>query len=361
MEFFIENYTNFLIMYQIPYQIGFFLWYTMEFVLIIALMLMSVLIFVFAERMIFAHYSLRKTHNMLAEYIHIIAHSVKTMFKENIIPKNADKTLFVLAPILFLIPVIICWMILPLSSGFLPIKSDVAVLLFISIMFIQSLGILFAGYASANNFSMRGALNVCLQMISYQLPLIISVMSVVVLSGSMSLQKIVEVQYLHGIFSWFCFPAFIGFFVFSISALAEINRTPFDFSETESGFAVEYNLEYSGMKYAMFDFGKYTSAFIICVFAVLLFFGGYLPPIPFFAANFFEDSCLLYGLILSVEQFLHLIIKTIILLFFVILLKTVLPRLRGDMVISLCWKYLIPLSLLNLLIVCIIKLGGFYG
>lgn len=363
MEFFIENYTNFLILHKIPYQVGFFLWYAIEFVLIAVLILISVFIFIFAERKILAIYTINKRPNCigLGSCLQTVADTVKLMFKENIIPEKADKTLFVLAPIIYIVPIIISCMILPLSSGFLPIKSDVAVLLFITVMLMPALGILCAGYSSANKFSLSGALRVCSQMISYEIPLVISVMAIVVLSGTMSLQKIVEVQYANGLLSWFCFPAFIGFIVFFISALAEMKRTPFDFSKSESELVKGYNTEYSGMKFAMFYIGEYAFSFVLCMFAVLLFFGGYLPPVPFFLANFFEDSSLLYGLILSVEQFLHLIVKTFILLFLVILTGIAVPRLRSDMITSLCWKYLIPLSLLNLLIVCLIKLGGFYG
>lgn len=363
MDFFIEKYTYFLVDNNIPYTAGFFLWYTLEFIVVAVLMMITVLIFVLAERKILAVFTLRKGPNRVgpAGSLQTVADALKLLFKEDIIPDKADKTLFTIAPVLVFVPVFIAWLLLPLASGFLPIKSEVGVLLFITVMLMPTLGILLAGYASCNKYSMIGALRICIQTISYEIPMLLTIMGIVILAGSMSLREIVTVQYNHGFLSWFCFPSIIGFAVFFITALAEMNRTPFDFPEAESELVEGYNTEYSGMKFAMFFLGEYAASFIICAFAVTLFFGGYLPPVPFFIANFFEDSSLLYGLCLTIEQFFWLISKTVIMLLVVIWIRATLPRFRSDMLAILCWKYLFPLSVINLIAVCLIKLGGFYG
>ena len=362
MDFFINYYVNFLIDYQIPYSFGFFLWHTVSFLIVAILMLIIILIFVWAERKILALFTVRKGPNRvgLCGCLQTIADAFKLLFKEDIIPYKADKFLFWLAPILVFTPVMFAWFLLPLSSSFLPIKTDVGILLFIAVMLIPALGILTAGYASNNKYSLIGALRACSQIICYEIPLIISVMSVVVLTGSMSLRDIILMQSQYGLFSWFFLPCIIGFVVFFISALAEMNRTPFDFPEAERELVAGYNTEYSGMKFAMFFLAEYASTFIICAFAVCLFFGGYNPPIPFYISDLFNQYPLISKIVLTFEQAFWLILKTSLMIFIVIWIRATLPRFRVDLLMNMCWKYLIPVSIFNLLLVCVIKLGGYY-
>lgn len=362
MDFVIQPYVEFMFSHKIPYVIAFSLWYLLEFFLISAFLIVAVLIFVLAERKILALFTVRKGPNRVGfgGCLQTVADAVKLLFKEDIVPDKADKFLFGLAPLLVFVPVLFVWMLLPFSMSILPIKSDVGVLFFISVMLIPVFGLLVAGLASGNKYSILASFRSVVQLISCEIPMMFAVLAVVILSGSMSFIDIVTEQYNYGLLSWYVFPSFLGFLVFFITSLALMNRIPFDLHEAESEFVSGCTIEYSGMKFAMFYMAEYASAFIICAFAVIMFFGGYMPPVPICLADLFANSDLLYGFVLTCEQIFWLIFKTCLLLFVVIWIRAVLPRVRTDKLAEIAWKYLLPVSVVNLLIVCLIKLGGSY-
>ena len=362
MEFVIQPYVEFMIEHRMPYVVAFSAWYIFEFLLISVFLLIAVLIFVLAERKILALFTVRKGPNRagLGGCLQTVADAIKLLFKEDIVPEKADKFLFGLAPIAVFAPVMFVWTLLPFSMSILPVKSDVGVLFFFAVMLIPILGILIAGYSSGNKYSMLAAFRSVVQLISYEIPMMFASLAAVVLAGSMSFIDIVTEQYSLGLLSWYIFPSFLGFLVFFISSLAAMNRTPFDLHEAESELIAGHTAEYSGMKFAMFYLAEYAGAFIICAFTVILFLGGYMPPVPISLANFFAKSELLYGIVLTCEQIFWLILKTSLLLFVVIWIRATLPRMRTDKFAEFGWKYLLPISVINLLIVCIIKLGGLH-
>ncbi len=370
MDFFVNNYIDLFeklfnvdfLYHPLLFYLIFLLWYFIEFFIILTIMMFASAIFIIMEKKILTFYISRKTSNLicLTDCLQIIAHGIKLFFKEDKFPQNADKTLFFIAPIIVFAPVLFVWMLLPFGAGFLPVKSDVGILFFIAVVLMPSLGIFLSGYACCDKYLTISALKSCLHIICNIIPILLSALSIVILSDSMSFQDIVNLQYEHGLLSWYCFPAFIGFIVVFI-CICLMYKLPFNFSQVEKTIISNYNAQYSGIKSAMFYLAQYSSVFIICAFCSTIFLGGYLPPFHFSFTNFFDDNSILYGMFMLTEQFFWLFVKTIILLIFVISIKTYLPAMRIDTDISFCCKYLLPLSLINLLIVCLIKLGGLYG
>lgn len=362
MEFVIQPYVEFMIEHKIPYAVAFSAWYVLEFLLISVFLLIAVLIFVLAERKILALFTVRKGPNRvgLGGCLQTVADAIKLLFKEDVVPEKADRFLFGLAPVVVFAPIMFVWTLLPFSMSILPVKSDVGVLFFMAVMLIPVMGILIAGFASNNKYSLLAAFRSVVQLVSYEIPMMFATLAVVVLAGSMSFIDIVTEQYHLGLLSWFIFPSFLGFLVFFIASLAAMNRTPFDLHEAESELVAGHTTEYSGMKFAMFYLAEYAGAFIICTFTVIMFLGGYMPPLPFSLADFFAKSELLYGVVLTCEQIFWLVLKTCLLLFVVIWIRATLPRMKADKLAEFGWKYLLPISVVNLLIVCVIKLGGLY-
>ncbi len=362
MEFVIQPYVEFMIEHKIPYVLAFSMWYVLEFLLISVFLLIAVLIFILAERKLLALFTVRKGPNRvgLGGCLQTVADAIKLLFKEDLVPEKADRFLFGLAPIVVFAPVMFVWTLLPFSMSILPVKSDVGVLFFMAVMLIPVMGILIAGFASRNKYSLLASFRAVVQLISYEIPMMFASLAVVVLSGSMSFIDIVTEQYKYGLLSWYVFPSFLGFLVFFIASLASMNRTPFDLHEAESELISGHTVEYSGMKFAMFYMAEYAAAFIICAFASIMFLGGYMSPLPISLADLFAKSELLYGIVLTCEQIFWLVLKTCLLLFVVIWIRATLPRMRTDKFAEFSWKYLLPISVVNLLIVCIIKLGGLY-
>ncbi len=363
MDFLIQPYVEFMIAHKIPYFAAFLLWYFAEFLLILIFLFLSVFLFAFAERKILTLLSSHKknTNNPdLRSCLQIISKFIKSFFKEDIVPEKADKFFFTLAPIIIFVSVLFLWLLLPFSMSILPIKSDVGILFFFAVLLISAFGFLLAGFASGNKYSSLFTFRSIALIFSYGLPMMFASLSVVVLSGSMSFLDIVTEQYRFGLFSWYVFPSFLGFLVFFISSLAAMNRIPFDFKNEMCELGSDFSSGYSGMKHALLSLANYAVVFIICAFTVIMFFGGYMPPLPFSLANLFENSDVLYGLILTCEQIFWLFLKIFLLLFLVIWIRATLPRFKSEKFIELCWKYLLPISVINLLFVFVIKLGGLY-
>lgn len=362
MDFLIQPYVEFMIANKIPYFAAFILWYFLEFLLITIFLFISVIFLIFAERKLLSRFAFKKGTNSagLSGCLQIVADAVKLFLKEDIIPEKADKFLYIIAPVIIFVPVLFLWLLLPFSMSILPIKSDVGVPFFFAVMLIPVFGVLLAGFASGNKYSLLSSIRSVMRTTCYIIPMIFVSLAVIVLSGSMSFLDIVTEQYRFGLLSWYIFPSFLGFLVFFITSLAAMNSIPFDFKNEENELVAGYSAEYSGIKYAMLCLAEYAATFIICAFTVIMFLGGYMPPLPFSFANLFENSDILYGIILTCEQIFWLIFKTCLLLFVVIWIRAILPRFKSINFIELCWKYLVPISVINLLIVCVIKLGGHY-
>ncbi|MBT3390899.1 MAG: NADH-quinone oxidoreductase subunit NuoH [Chloroflexi bacterium] len=273
-----------------------------------------------------------------------VADGVKLIFNQELIPAKADKVLFILAPIITVLPALIIWAVIPWGRqvviggreiNLYLADVSVGVLYLTAVTSIAVYGVVIAGWSSNNKYALLGGLRASAQMVSYELALGLSLIGPILLAGSMSLVDIVEAQ--KGI--WFALPQFLAFIIFLLAGLAEINRAPFDMPEAEQELVAGYHSEYSGMKFALFFMAEYIKMIAIAAIAATLFLGGYrLPFIDIPAA--FEP--------------LVLFIKILILLFGMIWVRATLPRFRYDRLMAFGWKVLLPLSLANVFFTAVI-------
>jgi NADH-quinone oxidoreductase subunit H len=336
-------------------------WYTSPFFIyfMAAVVLANVMALVgglgtYAERKISADLQMRQGPNRVGPYgiLQFLADGIKMMTKEDIAPRGSDKFLYYLAPLLCMIGVFGTLAIVPFSSGFALVHLNVGVFFISAVASIVGIGIFIGGYASNSKWSLLGAMRGASQIISYEVPLGLTVLAIVVLTGSLSFKEIIEAQS-GSPFGWFLFHnpfTFIGFFIMFISGLAETNRAPFDLPEAESELVSGYHTEYTGMRFGFFALAEYIEIFVMCGISAALFLGGY--KVPF---DIGHDGLL--GQFMQVGSF---VTKTLLLYYVVIWIRWTLPRLRVDQLMTLCWKYLTPIAIFNL-VGCILWLVCFEG
>lgn len=270
----------------------------------------------------------------------LIADGVKFFQKEDIIPDDADKPVFKMAPILVLMATVALLVVIPFGPGLVFQDLSIGVFYALAISSISTIGVLMAGWSSANKYSLMGGLRAAGQLIAYELPLVLAVVGSVIMAGTMSLSGIVEAQINAG------FPyvlvQFLGFAIFMIAALAELTRIPFDMPIAESELVMGYVTEYSGFRFLFFFLAEYANMFTMSAIAVTLFLGGYWAP-------FVPESALEFaGPII-------LIAKVFLLVFVMIWFRWTFPRFREDQLQTLAWKWLIPLALLNIAVTAVFK------
>ncbi len=296
----------------------------------------------YAERKISADLQARIGPNRVGPYgiLQFLADGLKMIGKEDIIIEGADKKLFTLAPLFCLVGVFTSLAVLPISSGFILSDLNIGVFFLIGISSLVGLGIFLGGYSSNSKWSMLGGMRGASQIISYEIPVTITALSICLLAGSLSFRSIIEGQsgFPH---NWFIFHnpfTFIGFFVFFIGGLAETNRAPFDLPEAESELVSGYHTEYSGMRFGLFALSEYVEVFVVSGVAAALFLGGY--KVPFDLGG--------QGPIGQMLQLGAFFTKAFALYYVVIWVRWTFPRLRVDQLMTLCWKYLTPIALFNL-------------
>jgi NADH-quinone oxidoreductase subunit H len=310
----------------------------------------------YAERKISADIQMRQGPNRVGPYglLQFLADGVKMILKEDIVPRNADYILFTVAPVLCLSGVFGTLAVLPFSSGLTLTDLNVGVFYLLGISGLVGVGIFLGGYASNSKWSMLGGMRGASQIISYEVPVTLSILAVVILAGGLSFSTLVGAQgglphqwyVLHNPFT------FIGFFVFFVGCLAETNRAPFDLPEAESELVSGYHTEYTGMRFAFFALAEYIEIFVVCGVAAALFLGGYKVPFDFgegavIARTLGIDTEIAtkVGNLLQVGSFFT---KTLALYYVVIWIRWTLPRMRVDHLMTLCWKYMTPIALFNL-------------
>lgn len=366
MDYLYFLYIDLLHRFNLPFHlsdaIGMVTFPLLPFVIVAVVMILAVLFLVLMERKVLAFLTQRKGPNRVGLWglLQTVADAIKLLCKENITPTGADKFLFNLAPLVAFIPVMVVWGIVPFSSEFDFMSYSVSALLFVTISSIPILGMLLAGYASNNKYALIGSVRAVAQAISYELPLVFVLLSIVVLASSMNLRQIVLAQTSGGapntpICGYFIFPAFLGFLICFICGIAELNRCPFDLPEAESELVSGYNTEYSGMRFAFFFLGEYAMMFVMCAFIATLFLGGFLSPLGFYISEKLIPNTFWANVFVYFEQVFWLFVKTFFLIFLMMLVRATLPRLKTHQLTGFAWKVLLPLSFLNLLIVCIIK------
>jgi NADH-quinone oxidoreductase subunit H len=295
-------------------------------ILIVALSLSAMLIWL--ERRLLALWQDRYGPNRVGPFglLQVVADMIKIFTKEDWIPPFADKTVFIIAPAIIMVTVLLSFAVLPIAPGIIVVDLNIALLFFLGMSSLGVYSIVLAGWASGNKYSLLGGLRAAAQMISYEVFMGISLMGVVLLAGSFSLTAIVEAQRNR----WFVLPQFLGFVLFLIAGMAEARRLPFDLPEAEAELVAGFHSEYSGMKFGMFFVGEYLGITLISSMTTVLFFGGWmgpwLPPLVWFLLKVFAFIC------------------------FFILLRASLPRLRFDQLMSLGWKVMLPLALVNLVV-----------
>ena len=304
------------------------LWHLLIVVVVLGIMLTMSAALIWLERRLLALWQDRYGPNRVGPYglMQVVADMLKIFTKEDWIPPFVDKPVFILAPMVIMITVLMSVSVVPLAPGFAVADLNIGLLFFLGMSSMGVYSVALAGWASNNKYSLLGGLRASAQMLSYEVFMGLSLMGVVMLSGSFNLGRIVEAQQ----HMWYCVPQLIGMIVFSIAGVAETHRVPFDLPEAESELVAGFHSEYSGMKFGMFFVGEYLGITLISAMIVTLFFGGwhgpFLPPFIWFALKVFVFLC---GFIL---------------------LRASLPRLRYDQLMSFGWKVLLPLSLINLLI-----------
>jgi len=270
-------------------------------------------------------------------------HGFKVLAKEDFTPDRADRLTFTLAPWMVFMAIAMAMLVIPFGPGLTAWESDVGVVYFFAVIGLSVVGLLVAGWASYNKYSLLGGLRSAAQMVSYEIPLTLAVVGVVVLTGSLNFVEIVEWQRTHG---WAILWQLLIFPVFYIASTAEINRTPFDMVEADSEIVAGFATEYSGMRFGFFFFAEYVGLFVMSAIVVTLFFGGYLapPPLPAQLDGFLG---MIYGLF-------WFMLKTYFFVFVSIWARATLPRVRVDQLMSLAWKVLLPLTLINLFVTAIL-------
>jgi NADH-quinone oxidoreductase subunit H len=293
--------------------------------------LISVAFLVYAERKVLALIQLRRGPNIVGPFgiLQSFADALKLLTKENIVPANSNKIVFLLAPIITMVLSLAGWAVIPFAPNWVIADINVGIMYLFAVSSLGVYGIIMAGWASNSQYPFLGALRSAAQMVSYEVSIGFVIITVLLCVGSLNLSKIVEAQET----VWFAIPLLPMFIVFFISALAETNRLPFDLPEDESTLVAGFFTEYSSASFVLFFLGEYASMILMSSMTVILFMGGWLPPFDIFPLN-------------AVPGVIWFVIKVIFILFLFIWVRGTFPRYRYDQLMRLGWKIFLPLSLL---------------
>lgn len=309
-------------------------------VAIIVPVMITVAYLTLAERKVIAAIQLRKGPNVVGPFglLQPAADGLKALFKETVIPTDADKPVFLIAPVLFLTLALSAWAVVPFGDGVVLADINVGILYLFAISSLGVYGLIMAGWASNSKWAFLGALRAAAQMVSYEVSIGFILVAVLLCAGSLNLSDIVRAQAgPSGLLDWYFLPHLPVFVIFFISALAETNRAPFDLPEAEAELVSGYNVEYSAMPFAMFFIGEYSNMLLMSALTTILFLGGWLPPFPgaFFA---------------MVPGMVWFLAKTALVLFCFLWVRATFPRFRYDQLMRLGWKIFMPFSLAWLLL-----------
>jgi len=303
--------------------------------LIIVFILTVVIVFIWWERRLLGRFQIRTGPNRCGPegIFQPIATAIKILLKEDIVPEKADKLIHFMAPVIVFVPILLIFAVIPISEGAILVDLNVGIIYVIAISSLSVIGIFMAAWASNNKYSLIAGMRAIAQMVSYELPVVLSLVGVALVAGSFSMIKIVEAQS-----TPYILLQPLGFMIFFLGCLAEMNRCPFDLLEADSEIVAGYHIEYSGMKFAMFYLGEYGIALAYAGVIATLFLGGWqgplLPPVIWF------------------------LIKVFMIFSVIIWMRATLPRLRVDQLMSFAWKFLLPMAVINMLIIAIEVLVG---
>lgn len=313
----------------------------------IAFVMISLLFLVYGDRKIWAAVQMRRGPNVVGVFglLQSVADALKYVVKEIVIPAGADKAVFLLAPMAAFVLAMISWAVIPFNDTWVLADINVAILYIFAIGSLEVYGVIMGGWASNSKYAFLGSLRSAAQMISYEVSIGLIIIGVVLSTGSLNFGDIVRAQDgNYGLFNWYWLPHFPMVFLFFISALAETNRPPFDLPEAESELVAGYQVEYSSTPFLLFMAGEYIAIFLMCALITLLFFGGWLSPIP--------------GL---PDGALWMVAKMSFFFFLFAMVKAIVPRYRYDQLMRLGWKVFLPFSLAWVVIVAFLAQYGAFG
>jgi len=293
--------------------------------------MIALLFLVYGDRKIWAAVQMRRGPNVVGAFgiLQSVADALKYVVKEVVIPAGADKAVFLLAPLTSFVLAVLAWAVIPLNDGWALSNINVAVLFVFAVSSLEVYGVIMGGWASNSKYAFLGSLRSAAQMISYEISIGMIIVGIIISTGSLNFGDIVRAQNgSYGFFSWYWLPHFPMVILFFISALAETNRPPFDLPEAESELVAGYQVEYSATPFLLFMAGEYISIFLMCALTTLLFFGGWLSPIP--------------GL---PDGVLWMLGKMIFFFFIFAMVKAITPRYRYDQLMRIGWKVFLPISL----------------
>lgn len=273
-----------------------------------------------------------------------IADALKLLQKENIIPDRADRFVFWWAPVVVFVPAFLAYVCIPFGPRLIAEDLDIGLLFIVAITSVAVIGIFMAGWGSNNKYSSLGAMRTVAQMVSYEVPLLLSLLGVILITQSLSMQTIIEKQ--SGL--WFIFLQPLGFLLYITAATAEVNRTPFDIPEAESELVAGFHTEYSGMKFAFFFVAEYTNLFTIAAVATVLFLGGWQIPFVSIPAD--------PGVWIQILALVVFVAKCLFVIFLLMWFRWTFPRVRVDQMMGLGWKVLTPLAFLNIAVTSLVIL-----
>ena len=305
--------------------------------MVVGFVMTSLLMLVYGDRKIWAAVQMRRGPNVVGIFglLQAVADALKYVLKEIVIPAGADRTVFLMAPLVSFVLAMVAWSVIPFADGWVLADINVAILFIFAVSSLEVYGVIMGGWASNSKYPFLGSLRSAAQMISYEVSLGLIIIGVIITTGSLNLSDIVRAQDGNlGVFNWYWLPHFPMVFLFFISCLAETNRPPFDLPEAESELVAGYQVEYSSTPFLLFMAGEYISIFLLCAVTSILFFGGWLSPVPFLPDGAF-----------------WMILKMAFFFFLFAMVKAIVPRYRYDQLMRLGWKVFLPFSLVWVVIV----------
>jgi len=316
--------------------------------LVLGFVMISLLFLVYGDRKIWAAVQMRRGPNVVGAYgiLQSVADALKYVLKEVVIPAGADKPVFILAPLAAFVLSVLAWAVIPFNDGWVLADINVAILFVFAVGSLEVYGVIMGGWASNSKYAFLGALRSAAQMVSYEVSIGLIIIGVILTTGSMNFGAIVQAQSGDwGLLNWYWIPHFPMLILFFISALAETNRPPFDLPEAESELVAGYQVEYSSTPFLLFMAGEYIAIFLMCALTSLLFFGGWLSPIPGIP-----------------DGVLWMIGKMLFFFFIFAMVKAITPRYRYDQLMRIGWKVFLPLSLAWVVFVAFAaQFGWFWG
>ena len=309
--------------------------------------LLSLAFLMYADRKIWAAVQMRKGPNVVGAFgiLQSFADFLKYVFKEIVIPSGSDKVVFLLAPLITFVLSLVAWSVIPFNEGWVLTDINIGILFIFAVAGLEVYGVIMGGWASNSKYPFLGSLRSAAQMISYEVSIGFIIIGILISTGSLNLSKIVLAQDgSYGILSWYWLPHFPMVILFFISALAETNRPPFDLPEAEAELVAGFQVEYSSTPFLLFMIGELMTVVLMCALISILFFGGWLSPIPVIPDGIF-----------------WLILKALIIFFMFSMVKAIVPRFRYDQLMRLGWKVFLPMSLAWVVIVATLAQLGVSG